>query len=112
MIEEARSRIEAAPDLYIDHIWGEQEFGGTSVMYISDTPLGEPLRIPTPEEFEARAVPSLITGSIPDLVHKWVLVTPFQLLGGLVGLGGLAFFRRRNEVMEHEAAERAAGGKG
>ena len=39
LLAEARRRIEAAPDKYIHHIWGEHEVGGTSVLYISDVEL-------------------------------------------------------------------------
>ena len=35
MLTEARRRIGADPGLYIDHVWGEHEVGGTSVLYIS-----------------------------------------------------------------------------
>ncbi len=105
LVAEAKRRIAERPDLYVDHVWGEHEFGGTSVVYISDVPLGDVLRIPTKEEFEARAVPSLAAGSIPHLVHNWVLVTPFQFFAGVLGLGGLAFLRRRSRVMAEEAKE-------
>ncbi len=104
----AKGRIADSPDLYIDHVWGEEEFGGTSVMYISDVPMGSILNIPTVAEFTARAVPSLATESIPKLAHPWVMVTPFQFVGGLVGLGGLAFLRRRSKIIAEEAAEEAA----
>ena len=49
LIEEARRRIAAEPGKYVNHIYGEQEFGGTSVIYISDVPLNDPLDIPTKE---------------------------------------------------------------
>ena len=112
LIDEARRRIREKPDLYIDHIFGEHEFGGTSVIYISDVPLGAPLRMPTKEEFAKRAVPRMAEGeSIPDSIHDWVLVTPFQFLGVFTGLFGTWLFRRRSKLMaekrrqEMEAAE-------
>lgn len=40
LIKIARQRIEEGKDKYIDHIWGEKEVGGTSVLYISDVSLG------------------------------------------------------------------------
>ena len=43
------------------------------------------------------------TAAIPDLLHGWVMVTPFQFLGGLLGLGGLAFLRRRSRIMAEES---------
>lgn len=39
LLAEARRRLEAEPDKYIQHIYGEHEVGGTSVIYISDVPL-------------------------------------------------------------------------
>jgi formate dehydrogenase iron-sulfur subunit len=36
----ARERIRTNPERYIDHVWGEHEVGGTSVLYISDVDLG------------------------------------------------------------------------
>ncbi len=105
LLAEAERRIAERPDLYLDHIWGEREFGGTSVIYVSDVPLGEVLAIPTREELEARAVPSLATDSIPHLLHDWVMVAPVQFLGGLAGLGALAFLRRRSRIMAEKRAE-------
>ncbi len=40
VLREAHARIAAAPERYIDHVWGEKEVGGTSVLYISDASLG------------------------------------------------------------------------
>jgi formate dehydrogenase iron-sulfur subunit len=39
MLEEAHRRLEANPDRYHQHVYGEHEVGGTSVLYISDAPL-------------------------------------------------------------------------
>lgn len=41
LIKLARNKIENAPDRYIDHIYGEQEAGGTSWMYLSGVPFGD-----------------------------------------------------------------------
>jgi Fe-S-cluster-containing dehydrogenase component len=58
LLAEARRRLAADPDKYIQHIWGEREVGGTSVLYISDvnisltdldTPLSESSEIPMPQ---------------------------------------------------------------
>ncbi len=98
LIKEARRRIKEKPGLYIDHIWGEHEFGGTSVLYISDVPLGEVLRIPSKEELAKRAVPELATGSIPHMNHSWVMVTPFQFGIVFSGLFGIWVIRRRSQL--------------
>jgi len=39
LLAEARKRIRENPGLYINKVWGEDEVGGTSVLYISDIPL-------------------------------------------------------------------------
>ncbi len=46
LIGMARERIEKNPDKYIDHIYGENEVGGTNWMYISGVPF-EKLGFPT-----------------------------------------------------------------
>lgn len=35
LIKEAKARIKDNPDLYIDHIYGEEEAGGTSILFLS-----------------------------------------------------------------------------
>ena len=39
LIAEAHRRIKEHPGKYIDRVWGEHEFGGSSVLYISDIDL-------------------------------------------------------------------------
>jgi formate dehydrogenase iron-sulfur subunit len=39
LLAEAHRRIEAKPDLYLPHVYGEREVGGTCVMYVSSVPL-------------------------------------------------------------------------
>lgn len=46
LLKLAREKIAKNPDRYVDHIYGEQEAGGTSWMYISGVPFGE-LDFPT-----------------------------------------------------------------
>ena len=46
LIAEARERIAAAPDKYVDYIYGENEVGGTSWLYLSPVPF-EKLELPT-----------------------------------------------------------------
>jgi hypothetical protein len=41
IIGEARRRISAAPDKYIDYIYGESEVGGTSHVYLSAVPFDQ-----------------------------------------------------------------------
>lgn len=49
LLKLAREKISKSPDRYIDHIYGEQEVGGTSWLYISGVPfehLGFPTNLP------------------------------------------------------------------
>jgi len=39
LIKTAREKINSQPEKYLNHIYGEEEFGGTSVIYITDTEL-------------------------------------------------------------------------
>jgi len=112
LLEEARRRIAANPDLYEDHVYGEKEFGGTSVMYLSDVPLNEAIRMPTSAQFAKMRVPQLAQTSIPHLLHSWVLVTPVQFLTVATGLAGGWFLRRRQKLMAERAAGSAAAGAG
>ncbi len=94
LIKEARARIKNAPEKYIDHIWGEKEFGGTSVLYISDTDL---IKLGWPDEI-LRSIPSLTE----PLVHK----TPFigmSVAAGLVGINWI--IKRRNELARKREIE-------
>jgi formate dehydrogenase iron-sulfur subunit len=84
MLREAQSRISSHPDKYVDHIYGEKEAGGTSVLYLSSVP------------FEKLGFPNVSTKPYPAF-SKWALgaVPPAVLaVGALLGCA-YAFFRRQ-----------------
>ncbi|MBZ0266993.1 4Fe-4S dicluster domain-containing protein [bacterium] len=114
LLAEARRRIAEKPDLYEDHVYGEEEFGGTSVIYLSDVPLNTAIRMPSKEQFAKLRVAGLATESIPHLVHNWVMVTPVQFFAVAAGLAGGWFLRRRQRLMAEQAETlamaRAGGG--
>ena len=86
MLAEARRRIAANPDRYLDHIYGEKEFGGTGVLYISDVDLYE---LGWPEEGSS---------SIPATVAPVLHATPWiggSVLTAVVGLNWIV--KRRME---------------
>ena len=112
LIAEAKRRIAEKPDLYLNRVYGEHIFGGTSVIYISDVPLGKVLKIPTEQDLKRRAVGSLARNSIPSLLHDWVLVTPFQFVTVSTGLTGIWFLRRRSKLMRERAEREAAKSAG
>ena len=74
MLEEAYSRIQQHPDRYVDHVYGETEAGGTSVLLISAVPsdkLGLPDVGPTPVTQASTTVmnttPAVVTLALPVL---------------------------------------------
>jgi hypothetical protein len=78
LIKIARKRIEAYPDRYQDHIYGEHEMGGTSWMYISGAPFSE---IGLREDLGTVSAPELTAGplaAVPMVVGLWPV-----LLGGI-----------------------------
>ncbi|MBN1339881.1 MAG: 4Fe-4S dicluster domain-containing protein [Bacteroidales bacterium] len=77
LIAEARKRILENPDVYVDHIYGEKEAGGTAFMYLSPVPFGE-LGFNT--RIQTRSYPELSKGflySVPTVFVLW----PAMLLG-------------------------------
>ena len=77
LLKEARAKLQAQPNLYLNHIWGEKECGGTSVIYISDV------------ELSKLGWPKTNAASIPSLTEPLVHATPFiglTVAAGLVGI--------------------------
>jgi formate dehydrogenase iron-sulfur subunit len=94
LIQEARSRIRGNPERYWNHIWGESEFGGTSMLYISDVDLA------------ALGWPDSAVEAIPNLTEPLVHKTPFIGLSVAVGLVGLNWIvKRRNKLAAGRAGE-------
>ncbi|MCJ7626727.1 MAG: hydrogenase 2 operon protein HybA [Anaerolineaceae bacterium] len=91
LLVEARSRIKNNPDKYVDHIYGEHEVGGTSMLYISHVP------------FEKLGLPTLDTKALPELTEPWMTGLP----GVVLGVGGLMsgiywISNRRSEKQEND----------
>lgn len=95
LLREARARIAAAPDGYLDHVYGEEEGGGTAVLYLTDVPL------------EAIWPERLGTESVPEMTWPIVSATPWLFVGVATALGSLAFLvHRRDRLAEEKQAER------
>jgi formate dehydrogenase iron-sulfur subunit len=70
LLAEAHHRIRQNPGRYIDHVWGEREFGGTSILYVSDIDLNflsyqlKPGETPIPQATDPamKAVPFAFVG--------------------------------------------------
>ena len=94
LLAEAHERIRQSPGNYLNHVYGETEVGGTSVLMLSAVPF---------EQFGFRT----------DLVHEPLPMFTFRVLSripDLVGLGSVLLggiwwiTHRREEVAAHEAA--------
>ena len=96
MLNLAHARIEAEPDRYIDHVYGEHENGGTSTFYISPVP------------FEELGFPAAQGEESPAHFNRLVTHgTPTVAAGVAIGMTGiyLAIERqgRDNKIAEEEA---------
>jgi formate dehydrogenase iron-sulfur subunit len=93
MLALAHKRIADRPDKYVNHVYGEHELGGTSVLYLSRVPF-EKLGFPTYGEKPFPLFTRTALGAVPPAV---------------VGVGAMlgafyAFFRKRAQRVADEAA--------
>lgn len=96
MLEEAHARIDTSPDRYIDHVFGEYEVGGTSMLYLSDVSFAE---LGFPANLPATAP--------PEETEKIMTKLPF-VIGGLgVALSGAAAYTHHTDetVVKEEEEE-------
>src|SRR4029077_19972938 len=102
MLALAHKRIADRPDRYVDHVYGEHELGGTSVLSLSKVPF-EKLGFPTYGEKPFPAFTSAALGAVPPAV---------MTLGALLG-AVYAFFRKRAQgVADGSAASKHSGEHG
>jgi len=92
LLAEAKKRIREKPHVYIDHVWGETEVGGTSVLYISDVDL------------DAAGWPSRLGDRARPLLARKVLHTVPYTFGGVAALmyGVHWTYERRRKVAAAE----------
>jgi len=95
LLIEARRRIQAKPDVYVNHVYGEHEAGGTSWLYLSSVPFETIgfLNVGT-------TAPSSLTETIQHEVFKF-FVPP----AALYGLLGLAMWLTRRNERDHSVIE-------
>jgi formate dehydrogenase iron-sulfur subunit len=98
LLEEARSRIRRRPDKYVDHIYGENEVGGTSELYLS------------PVAFSKLGFPELGSEHISRYAEIAMLAVPPTVVTVGAAMGGIYWFvKRREKLMAH--ASKAAHGR-
>jgi formate dehydrogenase iron-sulfur subunit len=92
LIEEARARLRAHPNRYVNHIYGLEEVGGTSVLLLSDVP------------FESLGYRTNLTKEpLPLLTWNVLQNIPNFVVIGSVLLGGIWWItHRRIEVQQAE----------
>jgi Fe-S-cluster-containing dehydrogenase component len=91
----ARERIAKHPGRYVEHVFGEHEFGGTSWLLLSGT---------SPSNLGLASLANASHTALPELTKSFLSIVPLVLTmwPGLL-LGFYAFTKRRNEVSEEEA---------
>ena len=103
LIQIARERIRKQPDRYINHIYGEHEFGGGSWMVLAGIPFGQ---LDLHEGATHTPIPEFGSGFL-SMVPLVVTIFP-GLLAGMY-----AFSQRREQLSEDEretaVAETLAG---
>ena len=99
MLALAHKRIADRPDKYVNHVYGEKELGGTSVLYLSKVPF-EKLGFPTYGDKPFPAFSKVALGAVPPAVIA---------VGAMLG-AAYAFFRKRVQAVADgsAAAKRAA----
>ncbi len=92
LIAYAEERIQKYPDIYIPHVYGKVEGGGTSLLYISHVP------------FKELGLPELGDKPIAERAEDAMFATPIAAAGLLAGLTGLYWILRRRENMAQKNA--------
>lgn len=92
LLLEAKKRIQAKSSKYVDHIYGEKEIGGTSLLIISDIPLED---LGYPSGLSDSPIPSLTWEALENVPNV-------VFLGGAFLYGLWWLTRRREEVLMFE----------
>jgi Fe-S-cluster-containing dehydrogenase component len=98
LIKIARERIRKYPDRYVDHIFGEHEFGGTSWLVLSGVGFGE---LGLEEGLTSEPLPAIATSYL-GVVPLVVTIYPGLLLGMY------AFSKRQKAVAKQEQEDAVA----
>ncbi|MEW6443808.1 MAG: sulfate respiration complex iron-sulfur protein HmcB [bacterium] len=98
VIRIARERIRKYPDRYVDHIYGENEVGGTNWLYLAGVPFHQ---LDLREDYQIRPAPEFTAGAlggVPIVVGLWPV-----LLTGLYAMS-----QRKEKVAQAEKASAVA----
>src|SRR5215472_775938 len=91
ILSEARGRISKNPEKYVDHIYGEKEAGGTTVLYLSSVP------------FEKIGFPDVGKKAYPGFSRLALHAVPPAVIAVGALLGGVyAFLKRRTSILANK----------
>jgi formate dehydrogenase iron-sulfur subunit len=96
LLAEAKRRIQENPGTYVDHIYGEKEAGGTSVLFLSSVPFKE---LGFPANLPEYSLPQLTWGALKK-------VPSIIVFGGAFLYGVWWIIDRRMELAEYKGKER------
>ncbi len=90
LLKEAKKRIQEGNGRYINHIYGEHEVGGTSLLYIS------------PISFDKLKLREMKSEPVTEYNKKWIHVIPYALGGVLVGMSAAHLALKNKEEEKNE----------
>jgi formate dehydrogenase iron-sulfur subunit len=88
LVAQAHARIASNPDRYVDHVFGESEVGGTSMLYISDVPF-EQMGFAT----------DLPVIAPPKQTEKILYKLPYVIAGMAAFMTGTAIYTHRKPTL-------------
>jgi formate dehydrogenase iron-sulfur subunit len=98
LIAEARDRLQKNPGQYVNHIFGVNEVGGTSVLLLSSVPF-QVFGYPASGEENGAYRADLNAEALPLLTYRVLSHIPDLVTIGAVALGGIWWLtNRKNEV--------------
>lgn len=100
MVREAKRRISAKPDLYVNKVYGLDEAGGTSVLYLTDLPFNE------------LGLKNVTRRPLPSYTWAALRLVPgvFLTMGGSLALISWITHRKDRIRREREEINRSKGG--
>ena len=94
LLAEARERIAASPGEYVEHIYGENEVGGTSWLYLSSVP------------FETMGLVPHISEPVTLYAARAMGLVPSVLMGVMALMTGVYWLtKRRKELVRVETGD-------
>jgi hypothetical protein len=95
LVKEAHARIQAHPDRYMDHVYGENENGGTSYLILSHVPFAE-LGLPDVGTRPVKEVSEEVMGFTIPFALGWTAVLTAVA-------AGVAIYNKQVEAREKQA---------